>query len=169
MCDFLSAVIRRDGQIFANGVHGHTELAARYVAGENGVGHQRFWEWESAPPWTNTLWEETVRGLEGAPVKVRDAARELHGHLQKLDGRSSMLPWLAVLRGGSHGHLPADVRVIVLFGDAEIQVIDGAQTAASVWDSAQIHSVWGSAQIHSVWDSAQIMHDYREPVEEAAQ
>ena len=175
MCDFLSACICRDGRIVADGVHRHTELARRYIAGENGIGRQRFWEWELSPEsWlVDADPKRALRRMdEEPPDRVIEASRELIAELSTLNGTSRLLPWLAVLRTGYLEYLPTEVRTIVLLGDANLNYIDGSQSIAAMrdssqvgamsdsskvgemFDSSQVGEMWGSSQVGEMWDSS---------------
>ncbi|MHC4091698.1 MAG: hypothetical protein ACYSVY_15760 [Planctomycetota bacterium] len=160
MCDFLSANICRDGRIVADGVHGHTELASRYIAGENGIGHRRFWEWELAP----VRWREgldamvpmRIGDVTEVPYAVASASRSLLAELRSLNGVSKILPWLAVLQEGETEHLPSEVRTIVLCGSAKLAVLDGAQTVTCMLDSSQVGEMLDSSQVGKMLDSSQV-------------
>ena len=161
MCDFLSADVCRDGRIVCDGVHGHTELARRDIAGENGIGRQRFWEWELPPTkWGNV--QDPLVPLRAAdcnllPEPVLDASLRLLRELSSLDGVSTILPWLAVLRTGQHEYMPSTVRIIVLAGRAHLDFADGAQTVMCMLDSSRVGEMLNSSQVGKMWDSSQVV------------
>jgi len=162
MCDFLSVNICRDGRLVADGVHGHTELARRYIGGENGIGRQRFWEWELTPRcWSDVPYPtQPLRG-DCVPDRVVGAADELVRELRTLNGISSLLPWLAVLRTGTTAFLPSVVRSIVLLGDAILKHVDGAQCVVEMHDSSQVGKMHDSSRVGEMWHSSQVGEMWR--------
>jgi len=159
MCNFLSACICRDGRLVCDGIHGHTELARRYIGGENGIGAQRFWEFELPPAkWlpTTTAIEALRNFMEPPPNRVVEIATSLIAELATLNGISRMLPWLAVLRHGRHEFMPSDVRIIVLLDTATLDVVDGSQCVIYMFGSSRVGKISGSSQVTKMFGSSQV-------------
>ena len=167
MCQFLSAIITRDGHIFADGVLGHTALAEKFDLKENGIGAQAFWEWELTPnQWKNADAEPlAVRNGEEPPPAVIEASERLCRELREANGPVASLPWLLVV---SDGHYAVSAGVICAWGSATVDASGSATVEASgsvtveAWGSATVEA-WGSARVKAwgsatvkAWDSATV-------------
>ena len=159
MCEFLSACICRDGRLVCDGIHGHAELARRYIVGENDTGTQCFWELELPPDkWVSTIAVTNAlrTSQEPPPDRVIETAASLIAELASLNGISRTLPWLAVLRYGCHQSMPSDVRVIVLFDTATLDVVDGSQVVICMFGSSKVGKMLGSSKVGKMLGSSYI-------------
>ncbi len=119
MCNFLCAIITRDGKIVVDGETGHAALARQEGLKNNGKSKQQFWEWE----W-NLRDAVANNGLETRNSKEPTnkafaAAEKLYKHLKTLNGVSDILPWLAIYRTGSHDGHKKTTHIIMYDGTLE--------------------------------------------------
>lgn len=165
MCQFLSAVILRNGDVLTHPMlDSHTDLIRYYKLPDTTAYHQHFakveltpvdwmdpatWNFrldeETAPSW----WDDVATGVE-ATLRARADRMILRGDHELIVDGCWIVGGKAKIRDVRSG------RIMRVQDSAQIHDVGGSAQIHDVWDSAQIHDVWGSAQIHNVGGSAQI-------------
>ena len=165
MCQFLSAVILRNGDVLTHPMlDSHTDLIRYYKLPDTTAYHQHFakveltpvdwmdpstWKFrldeETAPSW----WEDVATGVE-ATLRARAAKMILRGDHDLIVDGCWIVGGKAEIRDVRSG------RIMRVQDSAQIHGVRGSAQIHDVGDSAQIHGVWGSAQILGVRGSAQI-------------
>lgn len=170
MCQFLSAVILRNGDVLTHPMlDSHTDLIRYYKLPDTTAYHQHFAkveltpvDWMDPATWTFRLdedtapswWDDVATGVE-ATLRARAEKMILRGDHDLIVDGCWIIGGAAKIRDVRSG------RIMRVQGSAQIHRVGGSAQIHGVGGSAQIHRVGGSAQIHGVGDSAQI-HDVRD-------
>ena len=158
MCQFLSAVVLRNGDVLTHPMlDSHSDLVLYLGLPDTTAYHQHFAKVELTPAsnwldpatWTFRLDEETAPSWwEDVATGVEETLRQRASRMILRTGKKRLIVDGCWIVGGDA--VISDVRAGRI-----VRVQDSAQIRG-VWGSAQIHGVGGSAQIHGVWDSAQL-------------
>jgi hypothetical protein len=167
MCNFLSAIVSRTGEIYYHPLSdSHTHLIAHFGLKEGKAG-QNFICVEFTPeggkidqPDGYTLSVDETR----IPSWFDDEAREkvvgfLRGTVERMivrDDREILLGGCWIVAGKATVDLATNCRIISVRDSATINYVGGSATINYVGDSATINYVGGSATIKDVGDSATI-------------
>ena len=148
MCNFLSALVLRNGDVLTHPMlDGHADLVTYFKLPDTTAYVQHFakvelrpLDWGDVATWGWELDEET------APAWWADVAGGAEAELRARAARM-------ILREGEHCLIVDGCWIVS--GTAVVLDVRAGRIVR-VGGSAQIHDVWDSAQIHGVWDSAQI-------------
>jgi len=172
MCQFLSAIVTRSGEIYHHPfTDSHSELIALHNLKE-GVGAQNFIRVEFTPPKDANGREQfdqvddyTLRVDEKSTPAWFDAERRdqltkyLGGVVSRMivrDTRAMLLGGCWIVCGNAKVEAAKWCRIVGISDSAQVESIYGSAQVKSIYDSAQVESIYDSAQVEYISGSAQV-------------
>ena len=164
MCNFLSAVLVRDGDLLLDPEHtdSHEDLIEIHRLRDDGRG--RFVRVEFVPDkeapgdlsrWALNIDEpSTPDWIDLAALRER-LVEIVRPHLVT-DERGLLIGGWWILLGGAKIRKADNARIAAMTGDSFLESASGSTRIDGVRDSATVSSVWGSAAVSDVRDSATV-------------
>ena len=164
MCQFLSAVVLRNGDVLTHPMlDSHTDLVTYYKLPDTLAHHQHFAkvelvpvDWTDAATWTFTLDKETAPSWwDDVKASVEETMRRRARAMILLSGVHRLIVDGCWIVGRTAQVIDVRAgRIIHVSGSAQMSNVGGTARVFNVGDSARVFNVGGSVRVFDVSDTA---------------